>query len=249
MVFEQRNRNYGAYDLRKSYSKLLLFALLGTLGFVGVAIGLPKVMSMFGEDENAGNMLKKEVMVELQQAEEDKAEEEPPPPPPPPPPPQIQQLQFTPPVATNEEVEEEPPTQEEVQNTNVGETTQEGENIDAPPQVEVNQVVEDEIFDAAALSEQAEPNGGMAAFYDFLKKNMKYPAMEKESGIEGKVYVSFVVSPDGTLSDFVIKRSVSKGLDNEAVRVIKASPKWTPGKMGGKAVKSRFTLPINFKLG
>lgn len=90
--------------------------------------------------------------------------------------------------------------------------------------------------------------GGMNAMFDFIQKNVKYPASAKEKGIEGKVYVQFVVEKDGSISDINILRGVSKDIDSEAVRVIKAMPKWKPGIQKGKPVRVQYTMPFKFQL-
>lgn len=104
---------------------------------------------------------------------------------------------------------------------------------------------------AEALDPTTMPSfpGGDTAMTKYLSKSVRYPELEKEMGIQGKVYVSFVVLEDGSISDVKLLRGVSggPGLDNEALRVVKMMPKWTPAKkLDGKPVKVRYTLPINF---
>jgi len=82
----------------------------------------------------------------------------------------------------------------------------------------------------------------------WISKNVNYPVLAQENGVQGKVYVKFVIEKDGSITDVQISRGVDASLDKEAVRVIKAMPKWTPGKQRGKAVRVSYTLPINFKL-
>ena len=95
---------------------------------------------------------------------------------------------------------------------------------------------------------QPEYPGGMQAMFGFIQKNVKYPESAKEKGIEGKVYVQFVVEKDGSLSSFKVARGVSDDIDAEAIRVVKAMPKWTPGMQDGKPVRVQFMLPFVFKL-
>lgn len=92
------------------------------------------------------------------------------------------------------------------------------------------------------------PNGGMAGLMNFISKNLKYPTICQESGVQGRVVVSFVVNKDGSTTDFRIVRSVDKYLDKEAVRVLSNMPKWKPGKQKGVPVRVKYTVPINFKL-
>lgn len=90
--------------------------------------------------------------------------------------------------------------------------------------------------------------GGINAMYDFIQKNLKYPESAKDKGIEGRVFISFVVEKDGSISNVNVLRGVCEELDAEAVKVVKAMPKWTPGMNNGKAVRVQYTLPIVFKL-
>lgn len=106
------------------------------------------------------------------------------------------------------------------------------------------------------LSEALDPTtmpsfpGGNAEMQKFLSKNIQYPAMEAEAGIQGKVYVAFVVDVDGSLTDIKLMRGVKDGpgCDKEAMRLVKMMPKWVPAKKEGKPVKTRINLPINFKI-
>ena len=82
----------------------------------------------------------------------------------------------------------------------------------------------------------------------FLGKNIKYPTISQENGVQGKVIVQFVVNKDGSIVDPVVVRSVDPYLDKEALRVIKTMPKWKPGKQRGKAVRVKYTVPVTFKL-
>lgn len=90
--------------------------------------------------------------------------------------------------------------------------------------------------------------GGLQAFGQFLGNNIKYPAEERRKGIQGKVIVSFIVEEDGSLSNIHIVRSVAKGIDDESIRVLKLSPKWTPGKQNGNSVRTTYSVPIAFTL-
>ncbi len=90
--------------------------------------------------------------------------------------------------------------------------------------------------------------GGMEAWYNYLKLNLKYPRQEQKLGIEGTVIVRFVINTDGSIQDVEIVRSASEGLDQAAMTVIKNSPNWNPGKNGGRPIRSRMTIPIKFKL-
>ena len=159
---------------------------------------------------------------------------------PPPPPPKIQQPEIIE-VPDEEEIEEEIEIDLDVE---VTEDTEIEEMVfEEAPEEEVS----DEIF--MVVEDQPEPQGGMQAFYEFVGKNMKYPSQARRMGVEGKVFVQFVVDKDGSLSDVKAIKGIGAGCDEEAVRVVKSAPKWKPGKQRGKAVRVRMVLPITFKLG
>ena len=107
-------------------------------------------------------------------------------------------------------------------------------------------VEDDTIFEF--LEEQAEFPGGQAAMLKWVSEHIKYPTVAAENNIQGKVMVSFVVERDGSVSNIKVMRGVDPSLDKEAVRVVKEMPKWKPGMQTGKPVRSRFNLPVTFKL-
>jgi protein TonB len=158
---------------------------------------------------------------------------------PPPPPPKIQQPEIIE-VPDEEEIEEEIEIDLDVEIT-------EEEVIEEIEFEEEPEEVADEIF--LIVEESATPDGGMAAFYKYVGKKMKYPSQARRMGIEGRVFVEFVVDKDGTLISVKAIKGIGAGCDEEAVRVIKNHPKWTPGKQRGQAVKQKIVLPIVFKLG
>ncbi len=157
--------------------------------------------------------------------------------PPPPPPPQTEVLEI---VDDEEEIEEEV----EIEDTEIDEDVEiefiedvgEEEAIGEEP--EIFQVVED----------QPEFPGGEKALFTYLSKSIKYPPMAKDAGVQGVVYVTFVVEPDGNITNVKVLRGIGAGCDDEAVRVVKAMPKWKPGKQRGKSVRVQFNLPIRFTL-
>jgi protein TonB len=104
----------------------------------------------------------------------------------------------------------------------------------------------DEIF--TIVEQQPEPNGGLSAFYDYVGANMKYPGRASRMGIEGRVFVEFVVEKNGTLTDIRVVKGIGAGCDEEAVRVISNAPNWKPGKQRGNPVRVRMVMPIMFKL-
>ncbi|MEQ9285714.1 MAG: energy transducer TonB [Cyclobacteriaceae bacterium] len=158
---------------------------------------------------------------------------------PPPPPPKIQLPQIIE-IPDEEEIEEEIEVDLDVEITE--ETVIEDIVFEEAPEEEVA----DEIFDI--VEDQPAPPGGMGAFYKFVGKSMKYPNQARRMGIEGRVFVQFVVDKDGTLTDIKAVKGIGAGCDEEAVRVLKSAPKWKPGKQRGRPVKVRMILPITFKL-
>lgn len=115
--------------------------------------------------------------------------------------------------------------------------------------VEVTEeVVEDEEEIFLVVEEDAEFPGGLEALSKYLSENIKYPQLAKENNITGRVFVSFVVEKDGRVGNIKILRDIGGGCGAEAVRVVKAMPKWKPGKQRGKPVRSQFNLPVNFDL-
>jgi protein TonB len=163
--------------------------------------------------------------------------------PPPPPPPQIQQPEV---VEVPDEVElEEVEVQLEV-------------DIPPPP-AQVEAVVTNAIQVAAPVEEEAEevflivedqpgPVGGMSAFNQYLSKSIRYPEQARRMGIEGRVFVEFVVDKDGSITEVKAIKGIGGGCDEEAVRVVQNAPKWTPGKQRGRPVKVRMVVPILFRM-
>lgn len=158
---------------------------------------------------------------------------------PPPPPPVIQQPEIIE-VPDEEEIEQEIEVNLDVEITE--ETVVETLVFEEAPEEEVA----DEVF--TIVEDQPTPEGGMEAFYKYIGKNMNYPAQARRMGIEGKVYVQFVVDKDGSLNEVQAIKGIGGGCDEEAVRVVKSAPKWKPGKQRGRPVKVRMVIPITFKL-
>lgn len=158
---------------------------------------------------------------------------------PPPPPPKIQLPEIIE-VPDEEEIEEEIEVELDVEVTE--ETVVEDIVFEEAPEEEVV----DEVF--TIVEDQPEFPGGMAAFYKFVGDNMDYPSQARRMGIEGRVYVQFVVDKDGSVTDVKAVKGIGAGCDEEAARVLRMSPKFKPGKQRGRAVKVRMVLPIIFKL-
>lgn len=157
-------------------------------------------------------------------------------------PPVITQIKFVePPIITDEIYGEG----YEGPDDNVG--MMEGDDELVGPET-INEIVssEDEIITYAET--MPEFPGGETAMRDYLSKHIEYPVMARENGIQGKVYVGFVVDKEGIIKDVKVLKGIGAGCDEEAKRVVSKMPKWTPGKMNGRNVNVKFTVPINFKL-
>lgn len=158
---------------------------------------------------------------------------------PPPPPPKVQQPDIIE-VPDEQEIEEDIDVDLDVEITD--ETEVEDMVFEEKPKEEVA----DEIF--TIVEQQPSPKGGMPAFYEYVSKNLKYPAQARRMGIEGRVFVQFVIEKDGSITDVKAIKGIGAGCDEEAERVIKEAPKWNPGKQRGRPVRVRMILPITFKL-
>jgi periplasmic protein TonB len=163
---------------------------------------------------------------------------------PPPPPPVLQQPEIV-------EVPDEEEIKQDIEMNLDVDVKQEVQvsapvKIDAPPPPPVEEE-KDEVF--MIVEDQPTFEGGMEAFYKFVGKNIEYPKQARRMGVEGKVFVQFVVDKDGGLNDIKVIKGIGAGCDEEAIRVLKESPKWKPGKQRGRPVKVRMSLPISFKLG
>ncbi len=156
--------------------------------------------------------------------------------PPPPPPPVTDVLEI---VENNQEITNEV----KIESTEADAKTQ----ISAPIEVQHEEEA-DEVINFYVIEEKPEFPGGEAAMFQWIAKNIKYPDIAKENGIQGKVFVQFVIGKDGKVTDVTIVRGVDPSLDKEALRVIQSMPPWKPGKQRGKPVRVSFQLPINFKL-
>ncbi len=257
IVFNGRNKSYGAYELRKSNPKSTVKALFITLLLFVVAVAAPTIINKIkGFIPKAPEKVKITEVILKPPPPVDPAKK-PPPPPPEPPKPKVDQVRFPPPVVKpdNEVKEKDPPTQDELKVADPGPKEQKGDpnqavRIDEPVgNADVKQVTEDsnEIF--TAVEKSAEFPGGIDKFYKFMGDHIKYPAVARENNVQGKVFLQFVVERDGSITDIKVVRGIGSGCDEEAQRALKSSPKWSPGMQNGRAVRSQYTMPISFTLG
>ncbi|MBQ6724346.1 MAG: energy transducer TonB [Paludibacteraceae bacterium] len=159
--------------------------------------------------------------------------------PPPPPPPAVQEVEVLNVVEDNVETESIEVNSEDDETEEVV--------IAAPVEAPVEEEEEEVVF--VVVESMPEFPGGQQALFKYLSENVKYPMIAQENGIQGRVICQFVVNKDGSIVDVEVVRSGGDpSLDKEAIRVIKSMPKWKPGKQRGKAVRVKYTVPVNFKL-
>lgn len=260
IVFAGRNKAYGAYLLRKVYSKhVVKAATIATLLFF-LFISIPLIQRLVAGDEEEVAVERIVTEVELAQPPPiDEATPPPPPPPPdlpPPPPPVRASVKYTPPVVKrdNEVVEEEEiPDVAVLEEVDAGKKTVEGVknaplslgDINGTSDV-VAEVVEEKPY--TYVEQMPTFPGGETEMLRYLGKNIRYPAAAQRAGIEGLVVLSFVVGKTGEISEIQVIKDLGAGTGEEAVRVVKTMPKWTPGKQNGRAVPVRYTLPVRFTI-
>ncbi len=246
IVFEGRNKVYGAYELRKSNPKTTLRALIIGSVLFGFAIAAPLLINMIPKGNDDTTLDQKIVTVKLPPKEQPKENL----PPPPPPPPKVDQVKFVKPVvAKADEITEEPPKIVELEKKKIGAETIKGDP-DAELTVEpvgngpADIVDDNNIYNTAGIEVKPDFPGGMAKFYKFVGNNYRTP---EEEGLAGKVYVTFVVEKDGSLTDIKVVRDIGYGTGKEAIRVLKSCPKWNPGEQNGKKVRVLYSLPITIQ--
>ncbi len=252
LIFTGRNQKYGAYVLRKKGDEYTIKGIVFAVVLFTFSISAPVIVNYIQSKIPKEKVLVKDTEVTLEEPPPiDK--NEPPPPPPPPPPPLKSTVKFTPPeIKPDDEVppDEPPPIQEELKDKEAGKETVEGDPNGVDPGL-VNEPDgggdPNEVFTYA--QQMPDFPGGYEEMMKFLQKNILYPPLARENGIEGKVVLAFVVSADGKISNIEkVGKPLGWGCDEEAIRVLKTMPPWTPGKQNGKPVNVKFTLPVRFQL-
>ena len=266
MMFENRNKEYGAYVLRRQTGRrnvismvavLLLFAAVMVFMIAKNAYEAYQkehaVMDQVTELSALTQQKKKEAKVErkeipVKQEQQQVVEKV------------KSSVKFTAPVIKKDDEvkpEDELKSQDEIMNSkvavgalNVVGNDENGEVLKAKEVIATEPVKpkeeENKVFDV--VEQMPSYPGGMGALMQYLSSNIKYPAIAEENGIQGRVICTFVVERDGSITDVRIAKSVDPSLDKEAVRVVSTMPKWIPGKQNGSAVRVKFTLPVTFRL-
>jgi len=258
IIFEGRNKSYGAYELRKTYNKRLTKALIITASVLFLVF-LGTVLANYVSSRITKDNID---VLDTQMAEIKKDEPLPPPPPPPPtppPPPEINQVKFTPPVIVkDEEVKPDEKIEEIKEDQVISTKTVESENtaqiVQAPVEDKGTQVVEvpktdddeNKVFNKVEV--EAEFPGGNAAWVRYLKNNLDANTPVDNGAPENtyQVIVRFIVSRDGSISDVVAETKFGYGMEAEAVKVIKKGPRWTPALQNGRHVNAYRRQPITF---
>ena len=254
LLFKKRNQEYGAFELRKDSSRRHKWGIIIALVFFILVIFAPILYKQILEKRKERNvevtsLSNIEIEKKVEKPKDIIIEK--------PAPPLKSSIKFTPPVIKpDEDVQDDEviKTQEELTKTDVNisiadvKGTDEENGIDI---AELNKMTVGEDTTSAPYSvveQMPEFPGGELALQKYLKSAVKYPPIALENGIQGKVYVSFVVDTNGAISNARVSRSVEESIDKEAIRVVKAMPKWIPGKQNGQTVRVSYTIPINFVL-
>ncbi len=244
IIFEKRNKTYGAYALRKSYSKNLIRAMVISFTIFLMGVSIPLIASYMSEEKYVNE--KKDIEIEIGKIKVKpdalKLPEAPKPL-------EKKAPAYRPPIVTSnpEEVTED---LEALMNLSVNKNPNDTGTIDIPDNREKKEVIDEDSNTPPPtfVEEMPEFPGGDAARIKFFSENVKYPLVAKETGVQGPVYVTFVVEKDGSISNIKLLRGIGAGCDEEAERVVTMMPKWKPGRQNGKEVRVQFNMPISFVL-
>lgn len=274
IVFEGKNKAFGAYQLRKKSPKrhyaAIIFIIIFLIAVACIVIGINKYNEIEADARAKGAQMS-EVLFESEAAQEDEEQEEVKYEELPEPEEQVVEEQVASQQVTAIAIVDKPDADKEVKNMDeiqenqaqVGNVNQEGkidiaevntavkavtvvEKVEPKPEPVVQKPEPEKIFEA--VEQPAEFPGGQTALSKWLNKNLNYPELAQQNGIQGRVVVKFCVEKDGSITNVSIARGVDKDLDREAIRVVKKMPKWKAGKNNGVAVRSYFNLPVNFKI-
>lgn len=264
IIFAERNRAYGAYQLRRDYPGYLLRALSLGLLLIAILLVLPRLLRAVTPapaEKAASIVFDPGLPPDIVAAQ---------PPPPPrvetPPPPVRATMRFVPPVVEQDAKvpDETPPAAQEELAAREGEVgivdrtgTTDGPPTELPDDLTGSGIVEpavrqghEEIYNGEFSDLQKRPSfpGGEAELFRYLSSNIEYPSLAREAGIQGVVALTFVVKKDGSIDDIRVLKELGGGCTKEAVRVVKNMPRWSPGEANGQLVNVRFTLPVRFRL-
>jgi protein TonB len=245
IVFEARNKEYGAYKLRKRYNRNVTIALLIGILIIATVIITPYLNAK--ASENRSKRAERQVVVKMENLDQPNQQVAPPPPPPPPPTDVVQQQRYVPPQVVDSI---KPEDVKQLMTADQAQTEVTNKEV-----VEVVQQVKEEVQEADAeatpfvvVEEMPMFPGGEAELLKFIADHTQYPEIAKENNIQGKVIVRFCVTSKGGVSQVSVLKGVDPELDKEAMRVVTTLPTFKPGKQGGKPVPVWYMVPIAFTL-
>ena len=251
LVFEGRNKRYGAYELRKENPKTSIKALLLGAFVFTLAMTSPLILDMLPDAEAKNVLDEKVVLVNMDKPIEKLPELIKPPEPPKP---KIDEVKFVAPkVVEKEKVVEEIKTIEDLKDKTIAAKDQKGDKdaeivIDQPTgnSDKDAEIVDNNVYSSAGIEVQPEFPGSSAGWKKYVERNYRLPEVEQD--LKGRVFVEFVVEKDGSLTDIKVIRDLGFGTGAEAVRMLKNAPRWKPGIQNGKSIRVRYTQAIMLEI-
>ncbi len=253
LVFENRNHDYGAYPIRRDYSRTVLIAFLSTFALAFILAGAPYIWNLLHPEQQVrlvspGETIIKFIEVTLPEKETIKLPEEQ----------KNEKLQPSKPAGseqfTNLKVKDQDSsnvnTQDQLLTMNTGTKTIKSDSVKVVDPFPVDPKPAGNGSGSVFKWAEKMPSfpGGEAEMLKYLQKNIRYPAEAREIGLDGTVYLSFVVTTSGDIAQVNVLRGIGGGCEEEAIRVIKKMPAWNVGLQNGNPVNVQFTLPVTFKL-
>ena len=262
VVFNNRNKNYGAYELRSQSSTTLVKSLFIVSGLFIMLFAIPIIYGHYKPVEEVLvsriieianpqviHEMKKEEPKQMEPAKAEPIKKK------------VKTVNFSANIKVVEDtkINLPPLTTDELKQAVIGNVTQDGISgqVNSTQTLIANNgvsgldtdgTIDNLVHNAAGVEVYPQFPGGMTAWAKFIQKNLKYPIMAQDANIQGKVYLSFVVEKDGAITDVSVLRGIGAGCDEEAMRVIKKSPKWKAGQQNNQNVRVRYTMPINYTI-
>ena len=245
IVFEDRNKEYGAYKLRKKYNRTVLISMLIGIIIIATAIITPYLNAK--ALENRSKRAERQVEVKMENLDTPAEQVAPPPPPPPPPTDVVQQQRYVPPQVVDSIKPEDVKQLMTADQAQTEVTNKEVVEVVAEVKEEV-QEADPEATPFVVVEEMPAFPGGDVELLKYIAEHTTYPEVAKENNIQGRVIVRFCVTPKGGVSQVSVLKGVDPELDKEAIRVVNTLPTFKPGKQGGKPVPVWYMVPITFTL-
>jgi len=249
LVFDDRNKDYGAYELRKTYAPTMVRAMIITFIVVGITCAGSIVLmhhKNFVHVTHVDQTLPVppiKVDKPLEAKLKPKVDL-----------PKVTTIRDVPPTVVPDNKAEKPVENDKI----VGQAGQQTLKGTDDPIVEIPDdkpaagtgapAIDNSVHNLGTLDFMPEPVGGAAAWSKFLNKNLRFPPAAQEDGVSGRVFMSFIIEKDGSLSNITVDRAAGHGFDEEALRVLKLAKAWKPGMQNGQAVRVKYSIPINFQL-